>query len=232
VAETHEVLGRTVTMPVEIRTASAVTAMFPVPASAAQRMVDYSGLRVLRPVPGRAVVVLLHVRYVDGDLGAYDEVGVAVLVHRHDTLLAPGVLIHRLPVDGEFTMAAGRKVWGFPKELADFDVSESDGRRRVVLTQHGDLVVDLTVSAGLPVPARVGRTALRAYTHLHGVTRCTDWEMAPSGVRCRPGGARAVLGDHPIGRELAELGLPRRALVTTTIGNARMRFGEALVVAR
>ncbi|NKS52708.1 hypothetical protein GS500_05635 [Rhodococcus hoagii] len=34
----------------------------------------------------------------------------------------PGALIHQLPVDGEFTLAAGRGIWGFPKIMADFRV--------------------------------------------------------------------------------------------------------------
>jgi hypothetical protein len=35
------------------------------------------------------------------------------------------------------------------------------------------------------------------------------------------------LGDHPIGRELGALGLPRRALFSTSIGNLAMSFGDA-----
>jgi hypothetical protein len=232
----HEVLGRTVTMPVEIRTASAVAAMFSVPAGAAQQLVDPTGLRVLSLVPGRATVGLLHVRYVDGDLGAYDELGVTVLVRNHDPAprarpRLPGLLSHRLPVDGRFTLAAGRRIWGFPKELGDFDVRQDGSRRRVVLRQGGRLAVDLTVSGGgLPVRVPGRGLALRAYTHLDGVTRFTDWRMRPTGTRVRPGGARVRLGDHPLGSELAELGLPRRALFSTTLGNVQMSFGDATPV--
>jgi hypothetical protein len=240
-ASTHEVLGTTVTMPVEVRTASAMTAMFSVPAAATQQMIDPSGLQVLEHRPRRAVVGLVYVRYVDGDLGPYDELGVAVFVRNHDdhtrattwgNLRAlirgrAGVLIHRLPVNGEFTRAAGREIWGFPKENADFHTESAGGGQRVVLRQHGKLAVDLSVRRGIPVPGAARGASLRAYSHLDGVTRFTGWEMTPHGVRSRPGGVRLEVGDHPIGRELAGLGLPRCALFSTTISDVQMTFGDA-----
>jgi hypothetical protein len=242
---THTVLDREVTMPVEVRTATAATAMFSVPADRAQALVDPSGLEVLPFRPGQTVVGLVFVRYVDGDLGPYDELGVCVLVRRHDsparrtTLLSPlrdlgsllrgeaGVLIHRLPVDGEFTMAAGREIWGFPKTLGEFETDLDGPDRHVVLRQDGRLVVDLRVRRGLRLPAPLSRLALTAYSHLDGVTRHTSWAMDPQGIRSRPGGAALRLGDHPIGRELTALGLPHRAMFSTTIANLRMTFGDA-----
>jgi hypothetical protein len=240
----HTVLGRPVTMPVRVRTATAATAMFSVPAAPAQSMVDYSGLEVLPVRPGRTVVGLVFVRYVDGDLGPYDEFGVCVLVRRHDsparrTALGSlrslvrgdaGVLIHRLPVSGEFTQAAGREIWGFPKTLAEFDTDLDGPTKRVALRQDGRLVADLRVRPGLRLPAPGASMALTAYSHLDGITRHTSWEMDPQGVRTRPGGADLALGDHPIGRELAGLGLPRRPLFSTSIQNLAMSFGDAQVV--
>jgi hypothetical protein len=240
----HTVLGTPVAMPVEVRTAQAATAMFSVPASRAQAMIGYSGLEVLPHRPGRSVVGIVAVRYVDGDLGPYDELGVCVLVRRHD---APprrttwgdlrslvrgdaGVLIHHLPVDGEFTRAAGREIWGFPKTLAEFRTDLAGPTRRVVVHQDGRLVVDLRVRPGLRLPAPGSNLALTAYSCLDGVTRHTSWEMDPRDVRSRPGGADLRLGDHPIARELADLGLPRRALFSTGIGNLAMTFADAEVV--
>jgi hypothetical protein len=231
-------------MPVRIRDASAVVGLFGCPAGAAQQLVDYSGLRVLEHRPDRALVGLLHVRYVEGDLGRYDELGVAVVVRRHDDpaptgrgrdlwALASrraGLFIHRLPVDGEFTMAAGRQIWGFPKVLADFDVQQRGAGRRVVLRQDGRAAVDLTVRPGLPLPAPGLRLALRAYTCLDGVTRFTDWTLRPHGLRGRPGGATVRPGDHPLGRELARLGLSGRALVSASMAQAQMTFGDARTV--
>lgn len=238
---TYSVLGRAVTMPVEVRTAMAATAVWSASTARLQSMIGYSGLEALPFRPGRGLVAVVAVRYVDGDLGPYDELGIAVLVRRHDhparrtpwgdlrALLTgqAGVLIHRLPVDGEFTMAAGRGIWGFPKTLAEFDTHLAGATKQVSLHQDGQLVLDLRVRPGLPVAAPGSKLALTAYSHLDGVTRATSWEMDPSAVRSRPGGADLRLGEHPMARELAALGLPRRALFSTGIGNLAMRFGDA-----
>ena len=65
------------------------------------------------------------------------------------------------------------------------------------------------------------------YSHLDGVTRETAGEMTLSGVRYRPGGARVRLGQHPYAKELASLGFPKRAMVSSSADNVEMTFGEA-----
>jgi hypothetical protein len=51
--------------------------------------------------------------------------------------------------------------------------------------------------------------------------------MRTSGVRTRLGGAHIQLGDHPYAKELASLGLPKRALMTQSVTNVEMSFGDA-----
>jgi len=240
-----DVLGTPVTMPVRVRRARAATAMFLVDARRAQRMIDASGLQVLPVLPRRTIAGLVLVRYADNDLGPYDELGVAVLVRDHRRVAADprvpgalrelgsggaGVLIHHLPVDGEFTCAAGRQIWGFPKVVGRFDTHLGADRSAMSLELDGQHVVDVEIRRGLALPAPGAGVALTAYSHLAGVTRATSWEMDPEGVRTRPGGATVRLGPHPIARELADLGLPKRALFSTTIANLPMTFGKAEVV--
>ncbi|MFI6168228.1 acetoacetate decarboxylase family protein [Nocardia sp. NPDC051052] len=241
---THTVLGQEVRMPVRIRLARAFMASYLVPADAAQRLIDYSGLRVLRLPGGRAMCSLVFVDYVDGDLGPYNEFGVSFMVRHHTADPAArfgdlralatnqaGVLIHRLQVDGDFTLAAGRGIWGFPKELADFSVRHDAGVRRGALRQDNELVVDLTVRQGIPTPQRRNiASSFDAYSHIDGITRCTPWRMEPSGMRARPGGATLALGDHPIADELRSLRLPRRAVMTSTISHLAMTFEDAAIV--
>lgn len=245
-AASVEVLGREVSLPVQVRRAEAFTAMYAVPHDRTQRLIADSGLGALPVLPGRAMVGLVFVKYVDNDLGPYDELGVAVLVARHDAALpvtarprdawralrsgAAGVLIHELPVDGEFTCAAGREIWGFPKQVGTFVTDLTGSRRTTRVDLDGRRVCEFGVGRGLPLPAPGLGLALTAYSHLDGVTRATTWEMNPTGVRSRPGGARLRLGDHPIARDLAGLGLPKRALFSTTIANLAMTFGPAQTV--
>ena len=67
----------------------------------------------------------------------------------------------------------------------------------------------------------------RSYSHRDGVTLETEFEMTLGGVRNRPGGVRMRLGDHPYAKELALLGLPRRAMLSTSAETVQMSFGDA-----
>lgn len=226
-------------MPVQIRTANQHMAMFSVDADAAQRMIDYSGLQVCRYRPGKAVVILMLMRYVDGDLGQYLEYGTNVMVNAPGStatglraLQSAGAFIHHLPVDQAFTLEAGRKIWGYPKVLADFTVR--DGRQfGFDVSIDGRFAVGMEFRPGLPVPsAFTSKPQVHpTYSHLDGVTRETAGQMRLSGVRYRLGGARLKLGDHPYAKELAALGLPKRAFISSSAANVQMTFGDAKEIA-
>ncbi|OBJ56384.1 acetoacetate decarboxylase family protein [Mycobacterium sp. 1423905.2] len=228
----HTIAGTVLTMPVRIRVANVHSGMFSVSAAAAQRLVDYSGLEVCEYLPGKAIVMQMLVRYVDGDLGKYHEYGTAIMVNPHGShargpaaLAKAAAFIHHLPVDQSFTLEAGRTIWGFPKIMADFSVREGSKFSFDVSTD-GQLIAGIEFSRGLPVPTR-GTQVLKTYSHLDGVTREIPWEMKMSGLRARLGGARMHLGDHPYANELASLGLPKRALASQSAANVEMTFGDA-----
>jgi hypothetical protein len=231
----HTIAGTVLTMPVRIRKADQHAAMFSVNAAAAQRLIDYSGLQVFEYLPGRAILAQLLVRYLDGDLGKYHEYGTAFLVNQPGThasgIRAMGkaaTFIHHLPVDQEFTLEAGRTIWGYPKIMADFTVRE--GRKfEFEVSANGQLIAGIEFSRGLPHPAPASQT-LTTYSHLDGVTRETSSQMSTTGMRTRLGGARIRLGDHPYAAELASLGLPKRALMTQSVSNVEMSFGDARII--
>lgn len=232
----HTIAGTVLTMPVRIRHADVHTAMFAVDADAAQRLIDYSGLQVCRFRPGRAVVTLMLARYHDGDLGRYNEFGTCVMVNRPGSkasgLKALGdaaAFIHHLPVDQSFTLEAGRTIWGFPKIKADFTVQQDPFRFEVAV--GGSLIAAMEFGRGLPVPSlRRSPQVLTTYSCADGVTREIPWEMMNSQVRFRPRGATLRLGDHPYATELATLGLPKRPMVSGSVGHVDMTFGDAHVV--
>ncbi len=222
-------------MPVEVRDASASMASFLVPAAAAQDLVASSGLDVAEPLPGRAVCSLAFMRYLDGDLGPYHEFAVAFLVRHRGMEPASavtksaevargfiGAFVHQLPVNQEFTLEAGRGIWGFPKFLAEIDIDLTGPVARCELRDDGEHVLSLSIRRGMALPARGSN--VDAYSHTDGVLRRTAWSMQPTGVRGRPGGAALTLGDHPIAKELRSLGLPRRATFSSTIDHVRMQF--------
>ncbi|GAA3471496.1 acetoacetate decarboxylase family protein [Nonomuraea roseola] len=232
----HLIQGRTITMPVRVTDATVCSAMYPVRADAARAVIAYSGLDVAEVLPGKAVCTLVFVEYRDSDLDSYHEFGVTFLVRPPDasrarstglaTLRNAGAFVHWLPVDQGFTLEAGRTLWGFPKELADIELRLSSPYKRCILRKDGRLVVDMLVRPGVPVPGAAAATPLTAYTHQDGVTRRVPAKMWARGMRVRPGGALIRLGNHPIAKELSELGLPKRALMSTTL-RASMTFGTA-----
>jgi hypothetical protein len=232
-ASQHTIAGTVLTMPVKIRTATQHTAMFSVDADAAQRMIDYSGLQVCRYLPGRTIVVLMLMHYIDGDLGQYYEYGTNVMVNPPGStatgpraLQSAGAFIHHLPVDQEFTLEAGTRIWGYPKVMADFTIR--DGHQfGFDLTIDSQFVLGMEFKPGLPVPMPVREQAQRSYSYRDGVLRETPFQMTLTGARYRPGGARIRLGEHPYAKELASLGLPKRALASGSVANVQMSFGDA-----
>ncbi|HEX9713392.1 MAG TPA: acetoacetate decarboxylase family protein [Actinomycetota bacterium] len=233
--------GRQLTFPVEVRQASSWAASFLVPAARAQAMIAHTPLQVAQPVPGRALVTIPFVRYVDSDLDSYNEVGVTVLVREHDAADEPawrhsldvarsrvGVYVHHLPVDQAFTLEAGRALWGYPKVMASIDIRSSGGVTACELRIDDQDVLRLRVVDGgpIPIPARMPPT----YTYLDGVLRRTLWESEGVQIRGRLGGATLWLGSHPIADELRALGLPKRALLSQTIEQLRARFHGAEVL--
>lgn len=229
-----------VTLPVEVRSAKMFAATFLVDADAAQRLIDDTGLRVSRPRPGTAVCALSAVQYLDNDLGPYNEIAVAFTVDPHD--LAPGAkapspmggnvstLIHRLPVNQTFTCEAGRGVWGFPKWVATIDYTDHGRWTDAVLVDDGEFVLGLSARKGVvPLPAR--EMTMSAYSWSDGVLRRTPWVTDNRRVTARPGGVVVQLGaTHPMARELADLGLPKRAVFCMTAGLMRASFGPAEIV--
>jgi hypothetical protein len=236
-ASQHTIAGTVLTMPVKIRKANQHMAMFSVDADAAQQLIDYSGLQVCRYLPGRAIAVLMLMHYIDGDLGQYYEFGTSIMVNPPGALSeskpgglralgSAGAFIHHLPVDQAFTLEAGTKIWGYPKVMADFAVRE--GREfGFDCMVDGQLVIGMDFRPGLPIRLTPRQQAQRSYSHRDGVTRETAFEHTLDGVRTRLGGVRVRLGEHPYGKELASLGLPKRAMLSSSADQVQMTFGDA-----
>lgn len=229
---THVVAGRPVRMPVEIRRASACAGHFPLPLDSAARVLEPIGLVPAPVAPGRGLAVLGFVRYDDGDLGPYNEFLVALLARRPDRPRAVGAYIDWLPVDQSFTLAAGQSIWGFPKELADFNVTWARPEIGCAVRIGGQRVVEFRVSNGIPVPAGLSRIAVDAYTHRHGRTARVPWSVSCAGVRIRPGGGRVDWGDHPLADRFRAWGLNPKPVLTTRIAQLTMVFHDAETVHR
>jgi hypothetical protein len=210
---TYRIDDRTVTMPVEVRDASAGTVLFDVDASAARELLP-ADFEVAETSPGRTNLAIALVDYRDNDLGAYLEVGIILFVRPSGGGEVGNFIVH-LPVDQPFTCEAGRRIWGFPKSLQAIDRADGDGATTWTLTMDGEHVLTLTAPRGghdetPPVP-------MTSYTLIDGQPHATVFTQRGSGTGLVAGGegVRLELGTHRVAEELSSLGLPGGAVLST-----------------
>jgi len=234
-ATSYVIQGKTVSLPVMVRDATSMSAMFVVPAAAVRRLLPCPQLHVPELFPGRTLCVLAGIQYRDNDLGQYNEMSVAFFVQHGGAPPTPffgmlsgfrrrtiGAYIHRLPVTTSFSRDAGRDIWGFPKTVDAIEFRDDGPRCACTLVVDGAHVLTLSMRRG-------GRRHMKdmpqdAYAWRDGVLWKTPSIMGGDGVGMHLGGAGLTLGTHPIADELRSLGLPRRALMSTWVERMHARF--------
>lgn len=214
-AAVYTIAGQDVTMPVEVRDASAGTAMFEVPLDAAQALLPATAFTVVETSPGVAQLNLATIDYRDNDLGDYHEVGVTLFV-RPAGGGDEGTFILRLPVDQEFTCEAGRTIWGFPKSVESITVDYSSESVTTTLSMDGTLVLRLTLPRG--GADELPQIPMTTYTLIDGQPHATPFSQGGAGSQVVVGGEGVVveLGSHPIATQLQSLGLPDAPVVLST----------------
>ncbi|SHN46731.1 acetoacetate decarboxylase family protein [Cryptosporangium aurantiacum] len=212
---THQIAGQSVTMPVQVRDASAGTVLFEVDATAAAALLPTDAFEIVETTPGRAHLALVLVDYRDNDLGAYHEVGLTFFV-RPRSGGEDGTFITRLPVDQPFTCEAGLKIWGFPKTIEQIDVENTDTSSTWTLRMDGQLALAVRVPRGGTDPTPP--SPMTTYSLLDGVPHSTVFTQGGEGSQVVIGGegVQVTLGQHPVGRELASLGLPDAPVVLSS----------------
>jgi hypothetical protein len=223
-ASSYDVLGTTVTMPVEVRDASAGTAVFEVDAAAASALLP-PAYRVAEVSSGRAQLAVVVVDYRDNDLGTYREVGLMLFVRPVDGG-SDGTFIVRLPVDQPFTCEAGQQIWGFPKTVEEIDLDYSDDAVTCTLWMDGELVLRLRLPRDPGAEGELPPTAMTAYTILEGVPHATTFTQGGTGFSMGFDAVELELGPHPVAKELAGLGMSPTPAFTTWTEHMRATFEQ------
>ncbi|MFI5954006.1 acetoacetate decarboxylase family protein [Cryptosporangium sp. NPDC051539] len=223
---TYDVAGRPVTMPVQVRDASAGTVLFDVNAAAAAALIPPE-FEIVESAPGRGQLAVALVDYRDNDLGAYHEVGLMFFV-RPRSGGEDGTFITRLPVDQSFTCEAGRKIWGFPKSVERIDVENTETSSSWTLYLDGEFAVRVRVPRG--GSDEMPPSPMTAYSLIGGVPHRTTFTQGGAGSQVVLGGegVEVTLGSHVVSAELAALGLPGAPVVLSSwIERMRATFDDA-----
>lgn len=214
-------------VPLRLKSLSAMAAVYGADLDALRAQLPAAMALLLQPLawrPGRGLLGLIAVRYVEGDLGAYDELAVVIPVGRGamPRLQALGNLLHqrfeafiwRMPVTTPRARDGGVRLAGFPKWVADLRCDESGGWRRCALHEGGaapSVTLACRVAEGHG-PAR--ELSLLSHTLLDGVPVVSElrlrqerWAEHPGG-----GGAMLTLGDGPLADALRPLRISQRPL--------------------
>jgi hypothetical protein len=221
-ASSYQILGSTVTMPVEVRDASAGTVAYEVDAAAANALLP-TDFVVTEVAPGRAHLAIVVVDYRDNDLGSYREVGLMFFV-RPAAGGSDGTFIVRLPVDQPFTCEAGQQIWGFPKTIEQIDLDYADDSVRCELRMDGELVLRVRLPRDAAADAEMPPTPMTAYTLVDGAPHATTFTQGGAGFSMAFDGVELELGPHPVAKELAALGIAPAPAFTTWTEHMRATF--------
>lgn len=211
--------GQTVSVPLETDASLSGVAL-----SADYESVDGllpESLSAVRLTPRRSAVVLLSVDYNEVSGGAvepYNEVGIMIpavpAAGPMSTLRQPskiGGYVWQLPVTTEPACALGREIWGYPKSVADIEIT-TDGSRTETHLHRDDkhvlsLAIDRPSTHSLTVP-------LSSYTQKAGELIRTPLAFRGA-LGCRPLSRRVdwQLGDHPWAETLRSASLGRPLVV-------------------
>lgn len=233
---THEVSGREVRLPIFIRQGHGFAASYTVPSRKVRELIEPSGLQVVDVYPGHTMCTLAAVQFEESDLGAYIEFVVAFAVREEGAWTLPlvgmaldyyrgrvGMYLHHMSVSDEFVTEVGKQIWGFPVSHMDIQLSLADGKR-ICRVYDGSSQV-LTFSVRNSPRWLIGAREMHTYAFRDGVRYCASWVVDAQKVGARNGGAELELGHHPFAEELRSLGLPKRALMSATVGSFSAQIG-------
>lgn len=236
----YDIDGTMISLPVRVRHARSAFATFAVDAREAQAWIADTGLQIVEFWPGVALMQLVGVDYIDNDLGNYNEAGISFFVRQPG--VSPGLpvlgaiwdmlrgrlasYIHYLPVNQDFTMHAGRFIWGYPKWNTRVDVQPEDGQLLTRVVDQDQLVFSLRCPLGgtgtLKDQQQPSLACRQGQIHKTvGIARGRQ-------VKFSLGGEAPELGSHPIAYWLRRLGLPKKPLFSGTMGHMEMDFGAAV----
>jgi len=215
----------TISVPIFYYDISSISAAFLAPLDKIKALFPSPRMKPLRVTPWHGLTAITAYEYRDCDLGPYNEVSISfpitidktsswvkTLLGKTDEYLK--VYIRHLPVTTEIARAVGVDFAGFPKFIAEIEFVEEDGWRRCRLSGDQGHILTLGVRQ-LPLVS-AGRSRVHSMTVLEDQILRLEFVLSESdkAVSRDSKDVQMELGDHPISRELKELGLGKMSFCT------------------
>jgi hypothetical protein len=196
---TYRVDGTRVLLPARVRDASHGSAVYLVSKDVVQELLDLHQPRTLRAWDvgsGRTPVQIFIVDYRDSDLGSYREFGIGCFAAPQKNALAVGMHILELPVTEEFSCAAGRQIWGYPKCVYQLDLTYGDDSVTSTLIKRGSSQRLFTLTLPRAGASSSRDVPLYTYTVKNGMHHRTIFTRSGRGEGLQWGGRAVRLEVH------------------------------------
>lgn len=243
----HEVTisaGKTL-LPCHFRKVHYTVALFRTGSSAAGKLLEGTGLKPALAWGHQRVVAVGLIKYMDSDLGAYDEVILSVPsvpLHMKEPLsnwldmLGPvekrrvGHYIAHIPVTSEFSRAAGYELWGFPKFVTQISHRfERDTLESTLYDPEGKRIMGCRGRLGFSIPSIP--LSLMTYSTRNGRNLRTSVNVIGR-MRAYPAHSLVLEvgdSDHPMAADLRMLGLDgKRPLMVLDSDRFQAVFREGM----
>jgi hypothetical protein len=208
-----------------VRDARSGSAIYTVPAGAAQSLLPGDAYEIVEMAPGLGQLILGFVDYRDNDLGDYDEVMIVFFVKpKGAPPSAQGTFIYKLPVNQSFTCEAGASIWGFPKTIEQIDIDYAGDHASCRLIMEGEHVFTLRLPR-MQDATETPDVEMTTYTYLDGPHAVSFTSGGATAVRPGGDGVELELGTHPLAGELRRLGLPGSPMMSTWMEHMHGSFG-------
>jgi len=218
--------NRRVKNPAHYRDSSFFGALFSARSSRIRPLLPDTAIHPVEIIPGKALVAVSAFEFRDTDIDPYNEVAVAFLVRRGKRSLPVinalqyasrglfDVFVWYITVNTEIAQYGGQTLYGYPKTITDIDFRQGEGRVSCTVDdERGRL---LTFSGRrIRTPSRRA-VRVRTFSRKNGHLLVSNmfWDYLEHGVSFRPDAATLDLnGAHPVGKELAAIGLGKRPLM-------------------
>ncbi len=189
-----------------------------------KKLLPHPNFQPLELWPGTGLLIISAFEYHDTSIGPYNEIGISVPVKFPPGFAIPGlstfnmmrknhfsVYIHHLPVTTEIARMGGVYFYNYPKFLAEITFQDQNENLEVTLKENDDLILKLNTEKQPlknSVELEIHTYSIKENVVMHSLV---EGKAPRYGMKMMGSKAELELGDHPIGKELADLNLSKNA---------------------